>query len=136
MGLNERRSAKDFQEKLFPGLKKQVEDLIGSSITWDINWDSMAADGYDHLYAEAWPQVYFNPVIQALKQICTDDMGKQAVKSGLKKITFCDVEHNSYAGNAITFADGTLKIDHEPCTNLNQEGERTAAVAKALEAGL
>jgi len=135
MGLAERRAVKDFQDKSFPALKSRIDKAAGFSVPLEVKWESLAVADHSHLYTEGWSKVYFEPVIAAFDSICRDQMGKDALKASLKGIEFCSLEHR-YGASGITFVDGLLRIDHEPCTNIDDVRERTEAIVKLLEAAL
>ncbi|OVE76813.1 hypothetical protein BVX98_04680 [bacterium F11] len=135
MGLAEKRAVKEFQDGAFPGLKKQIDEAAGFDVPLDVNWDSLGVEGLAHLYADAFEKVYFIPVIEALKKICADDMGKEALKGSLKNIVLSNTEDKS--GEAgIGYEGGTLKIDHKPTTNIGDVSLRTNAIVKKLESAL
>lgn len=136
MGLAERRATKTFQEKSFPALKADIEKLAGFPVALEVSWEQLAKESYADGYEENWRKVYFVPVIDALKSICRDDLGKDALKEGLKKIVFCNTKDTYSAEAAISFTGGELTIDHDPCTNVDYVKDRADAVQKALEKGL
>jgi len=102
----------------------------------EINWEQLAKDSYADGYDENWRKVYFQPVLDALKSICRDDLGKEALKDGLKKIVFCNTKDTYSADAAVSFTGGELTIDHDPCTNVDYVKDRADAVQKSLEKGL
>ena len=135
MGLAERRAIKDFQDKHLPALTKQIQDLAGFAIPLEITWEQLAVDGQSSLYEEAWPALYFTPVIEALKEIARDDMGKAALKAGLKKIEFRNSGGFYSPHSAIKFEGGTLLIDHD-VSNIGDVGERTKYIIEIVEKAL
>lgn len=96
----------------------------------------MAADGYSTSYDESWPKVYFTPLIEALKDITRDDMGKEALHSSLKKIVIENRSGIYYGDRMASWADGVLTLDHEPCTNVDNISERQDGIRKLLESKL
>src|SRR5690349_18407017 len=44
MGLNERRKIKDLQDNTFPGRVKEIEEICGKAIPYDVDWESLADD--------------------------------------------------------------------------------------------
>ena len=86
MGLAERRATKEFQDKQFPELSTEIQKLAGFPVPIQVTWDQLAVEGRSNLYKESWPELYFKPVIEALRQIGRDQMGKDAIKAGLKKV--------------------------------------------------
>lgn len=135
MGLAEKRAVSEFQKNTFPELKAAIEKAAGLKIPVTVQWDTLAEPNHAHLYTEAFTKVYFRPIIDALTQICSDNMGKEAIKVALKKITVCNSGefHNS---SGFTFTNGELKIDHKPVTNISDVGERTKELVKLLETKL
>jgi hypothetical protein len=136
MGIAERRATKDFQDRALPPLKEQIEKLAGFPVEIDINWGQLAKEGVAERYLENWKKVYFTPVIDALKSVARDEMGREALKAGLKKISFSNSSDKYNAESAITFVSGELSIDHDPDCNVDYVGERSDHVKLILEKGL
>src|SRR5438552_7592608 len=92
MGLNERRKIKELQDVTFPGRVKEIEEICGKAISYDVDWASLADD------AEA-PNFIDNTSCHrpnmALRVICQDELGKQAVCDGLKLIKLKNVKDKS-----------------------------------------
>jgi hypothetical protein len=136
MGLAERRAAKEFETKRFPQFKKDIDTAAGFDVPVTVAWDTLALEGESHLYDECWPKVYFVPLIEALKGITFDDMGKEALKAGLKKIEIQNRAGTSYGDRMATFDGGTLLIDHKPHTNVDDVDDRTKGIRTLLESKL
>jgi hypothetical protein len=134
MGLNERRAIQAFQNDLYPALKKALDQVVGYELPIEVKWETLAADSYSHLYNEAFPKLYFEPLQKALQTVCSDQMGKDALKAGLKKIVISNTKHNPY-GSGFTFENGVLDINHDLC-NVDDVAERASAIQKLLENGL
>lgn len=135
MGLAERRAAKDFQDKTFPKLVEQIHQVVGFAIPIEVAWDQLAVEGQTEQYNEAWTEIYFKPVIEGLRQITRDDMGKEAVKGGIKKLELRNASGFYSPHSAIKFTDGTLSIDHE-LTNVGDTADRTKYLIELVEKGL
>lgn len=136
MGLTEKRAVKDFQDKLFPDLKKKIDEIVGMEVAVEVDWDSLAKEGMSHLYNDSYPKVYFEPIIKGLGEICADDMGKEAVKSSLKKIVLCNKSGKYSPASAISFTDGVLTIDHEPTSNVADIDDRKKVVVDLISKSL
>lgn len=136
MGLAERRATKEFQDKSLPGLKAELEKLTGKPVELEINWEQLAKDDYGNSYDEFWRKVYFQPVLTALKSITRDELGKEAIKQGLRKIVFCNTRGAYSAESAISFSGGELTIDHDPCSNVDYVEERSKHVIHLVEKSL
>jgi hypothetical protein len=135
MGLAERRAIKDFQDNHLPKLQAEIHAAAGFPVPLEIMWDQLAVEGSSHLYVEAWTEVFFKPVTEALRQIGRDDMGKDALKAGLKKIEFRNKSGYYSPSYAITFEAGTLTIDHE-LSNVGDTNDRTKAAIELMEKSL
>jgi hypothetical protein len=105
MGLNERRKMKELQEVVFPGRVKEIEEICGKPIPYEIDWDSLAddADGLNFI-----DNISCHRLNMALRVICQDDLGKQAVRDGLKKIKLKNVKDKS--AMKLSFEDGVLEM--------------------------
>lgn len=135
MGLAERRGVKEFQDNHFPALKQAMDDAAGFTVELEVNWDSIATEDYAHMYNEAFKKVFFDSVTGAFQDICQDDMGREALKEGLKKVVFSNLT-GMYGASAVKFEDGVLTVDHHPVTNIDDVEERKKAVVAALEKAL
>jgi hypothetical protein len=134
-GLKEKRAVKNFQEQTFPKLTQQINTVANVDVPVEVDWDSIAVDDYADMYEEGFTKVYFTPLLDALKEICADDMGKDALKNALKKVVIKN-SSNSYSPSNFSFADGVLVIDHSPTTNIDDTKERTKKIVKLLEDAL
>lgn len=135
MGLAERRASKEFQDNDFPALRNEIHELAGFPVPVEVSWDQLAVEGQTGYYKEAWTEVFFKPVIEALRQIGRDDMGKEALKSGLKKIEFRNSADAASPSSAITFENGELVIDHK-LSNVGDTQDRTKYIIEIVEKGL
>lgn len=136
MGLAERRALKDFQDNHLPALLAEIQRLAGFAVPVEANWDQLARPDYAHMYTDCFAKVYYQPVINALTDVGRDEMGRDALKAGLKKIVFANTAELYSADSAISFVDGVLTIDHDPCTNVDYVDDRAAVAIKVLEKGL
>lgn len=135
MGLAERRAIKDFQDNDFPKLKEQVVKAAGFDVPIEVNWEQLGTAEQQHLYKEAWPEIYFKPLIEGFGSIARDDMGKEALKAGLKKVVLKNDKGAYSPHSAIEFADGTLTIDHS-LSNVGDTADRTKYLIEIVEKAL
>lgn len=108
MGLPEKRALKEFQDKHLPGITKDLEKVAGKSVPMTIHWDSLAWEGSADLYNNVWTNGCFLPLIEALRNVCSDEIGKEAVNKSLKKI---DVKGDYAHAMRVSFDDGVLSLD-------------------------
>jgi hypothetical protein len=128
MGLAERRAVKAFAEGRFLKLKQEIDAAAGFEVPIEIDWDSIATEGYAELYEEAFYKVYFQPLIAALKAIAIDDLGREALKSGLKKIAIEDS-----GSSHPTFDFGVLTLKYYAIANLDDWMDRKKSIQTELE---
>ncbi len=131
MGLVERRAIKTFTEGQYLQLKQEIDTAAGFEVTIEVNWDSLATEDYAHLYEEAFPQVYFRPLIGAIKAITIDDLGREALKTGLKQILI-DNRGSSWP----TLEAGVLTLPFDAVANLDAWADRQQSIEDVLEKGL
>ena len=135
MGLAERRAAEQFKNNDFPAWKARIDEAAGFDVAVDVRWDELAADEYASSYPTFFPKVYFQPMVDALAAITIDDMGRDALRDGLKKVVVRNTEQYA-SSNGFAFEDGVLTIDHRSYTNVDDGAERAKGLQKLLESGL
>ena len=105
MGLNERRKIKELQEVTFPGRVKEIEEICGVAIPYDVDWESLADDAEALNFID---NISCHRLNMALRVICQDDTGKTAVRDGLKQIKLKNVPNK--AAMQISFKNGMLEM--------------------------
>ena len=136
MGLAEKRVAKEFQDGPFLEWQKKINEAAGITVAVEVKWEQLMEDGMSHMFLEAWPKVYFEPIVSGLQSICADAMGKEAIQGALKKIEIVNENSIYYGDRCSSFAAGVLKIDHQPFSNLDDTKDRIKGVIKTLENSL
>ena len=106
MGLNERRKIEELKNVTFPGRVKEIEEICGKAIPYDIDWDSLADDAEALNFID---NISCHRLNMALRVICQDEMGKDAVRSGLKQIKLKNVKDKS--AMKISFDGGVLEMN-------------------------
>lgn len=127
MGLAQRRIVQEYQSSVFPGWKKQFDEVCGWEIPMEVRWETMQDDGRDNKdqYFQWYDAVYFRPLMAAFKELCSDKMGKDAVKAGVKKIIIDGTDGISYRSS--TFDGGILTMMHKFDTNVESRNEQERA---------
>jgi hypothetical protein len=105
MGLNERRKIEELKTVTFPSRSKEIEEICGKSIPYEIDWDSLSDDMEGLNFID---NISCHRLNMALRGICRDEMGKQAVRDGLKLIKLKNVKDKS--AMKIAFDGGTLEM--------------------------
>lgn len=105
MGLEERRRIKELQEVTFPERVKEIEEICGAPIPYEVDWDSLADDATALNFID---NLSCHRLNMALRVICQDDLGREAVRDGLKLVKLANVAD---AGSmSISFDDGVLEM--------------------------
>jgi hypothetical protein len=105
MGLNERRKIKELQEVTFPGRVQEIKEICGKEIPYEVDWDSLADDAEGLNFID---NISCHRLNMALRVICQDELGKEAVQEGLRLIKVKNVKDKS--AMSISFADGVLEM--------------------------
>jgi hypothetical protein len=106
MGISERRKIKELQDLVLPDRVREIEEICGKPIPYEVDWESLADD------AEAlhfFDNISCHRVNMALRAICIDDMGKEAISQGLHLIKLKNVKEKSDVRMA--FNAGVLEMD-------------------------
>lgn len=105
MGLNERRKVKELQDTILPGRVKEIEEICGKGIPYDIDWASIQDDAEALNFMD---NVSCHRLNMALRMICIDDMGKEAVREGLKSVKLKNIKDK--AAKKLSFEGGVLEM--------------------------
>src|SRR3954465_15452645 len=89
MGLNESRKIEELKTVTFPGRVKEIEEICGKAIPYDVDWQSLADDGPGLNFLD---NLSCHRLNMALRVICCDEMGKEAVRKGLKQVKLKNVK--------------------------------------------
>jgi len=133
MGMVERRAVAEFQERYYPALLKKVHAAAGYPVPVEVKWDTLALDKESDKYNTHWPDMYFEPLVAGLGRINKDDMGRAAIKEGIKKIVIQNESNIKNADRWAVLKDGVLTLDHLPTTNVQDRVLRGDKLGLMLE---
>ncbi len=105
MGLQERRKIQELQTVSFPERVKEIEEICGKAIPYEVDWDSLSDDLEGLNFID---NLSCHRLNMALRVICQDEMGKEAVRDGLKKIKLKNVKDK--AAMKMAFDGGILEM--------------------------
>ena len=105
MGLNERRKIKELQDTTLPDRVKEIEEICGKAIPYEVDWDSLADDAEALNFLD---NISCHRLNMALRTICVDDLGKEAVRDGLERIKLKTVKDKNEM--KATFDGGVLEM--------------------------
>lgn len=133
MGMVERRAVAEFQERYYPALLKKIHAAAGYPVPVEVKWDTLALDKEADKYNTHWPDMYFEPLVAGLGRINKDDMGRAAIKEGIKKIVIQNEANNKNPDRWAVLKDGVLTLDHLPTTNVQDRVLRGDKLGTMLE---
>ena len=105
MGLAERRKIKELTDTTIPEREKELLEITGSPIRYEIDWDSLANDAEGLNFLD---NISCHRLNMALRVICSDELGREAVRDGLKLVKLANVTTPSEM--SISFANGVLDM--------------------------
>ena len=105
MGLAERRKIKELQEVTLPERTKEIEEICGKAIAYEVDWDSLVDDAEGLNFLD---NLSCHRLNMALRTICIDDMGKEAVREGLQLVKLKNVKDK--AEMRLAFDAGVLEM--------------------------
>lgn len=85
MGLAERRSVERFKSEDYPAWKSRIDEAAGFEVPIEVTWEELAVADYADRYADYFPQVFFQPLVDALRAVAVDDMGRKPSARGYRK---------------------------------------------------
>lgn len=129
MGLAERKAVNSIKEGEFKDFEAKVKSTCGFEVKITMDWSSLENNTYAVDIAERKRFSYYagDFIISALQAVCSDNMGKEAVKSGLKEI------HIFPAAGDLDFTNGILTVRNDLTGNGAYGADQIQA---KLESGL
>ena len=137
MGLAQKRIVKEFQESVYPNWQKKILEAVGFDVPIEIKWDTMQDEAYTNKdqYFDWYTRVYFQPLVEAFKNIASDEMGRTALKQHLRKIVI-DGAGGHFSPQASTFEKGVFHVKHSFNMNPDKVDERIQGWTRLLESKL
>jgi hypothetical protein len=105
MGLTERRKIKELQDVTFPGRVQEIAEICGVPIPYEVDWASLSDDPQALNFID---NLSCHRLNMALRVICQDELGKEAVREGLKLIKLMNVK--TQAEKSIRCSGGVLEM--------------------------
>ena len=105
MGLAEKRLAESIKTDKLPAFESKLNDIAGYPIKVDIDWSTFTA--YDE-YPLTRLDIVFDDLTSFVKKICTDDMGKEALKEKLSTISLTNTDNKDLVN--MELKDNTLAL--------------------------
>jgi len=105
MGLEERRRIKELEEVTLPARSEEIREICGVAIRYEVDWTSLSNDAEGLNFLD---NVSCHRLNMALRVICVDDLGRSAVREGLRLIKLRNVADQN--NKAIQFTGGVLEM--------------------------
>jgi len=105
MGIAERRKINELEEQVLPGRVKEIEEICGAAIPYKVDWASFAGDA---TALNSMDNLSCHRLNMALRMICQDEMGKEAVRNGIKEVRLRNVV--TPADRNVVLEDGVLTM--------------------------
>lgn len=105
MGLAERRMVQELRDVTLPGREQEIAEICGKAIPYEVDWASVENDAEALRFVD---NVSCHRLNMALRVICADAMGREAVASTLAKIRLVNVKEP--AEMKVTCEGGVLEM--------------------------
>jgi hypothetical protein len=105
VGLEERRKIKELEELVLPGRVAEIKEICGAAIPYEVEWTSFDGDlpGLNFL-----DNISCHRLNMALREICSDELGKEAVRDTVRKVRLRNVAN--IKDKSLSFARGTFEM--------------------------
>ncbi len=104
MALEDKRFKQSLTTEVLPEIVKELSDVVGGDVEIDIDWESFTSK---ESMQEIQHQV-FGRVLEALRAIAVDDIGKEALQESMKAVSVIHLP--SKDKRECTFEKGCLKL--------------------------
>ncbi|MBL3657926.1 hypothetical protein [Fulvivirga sediminis] len=108
MGLQEKKAIQAIKEQYFNDYQKELNEVVGKELPIDIQWGTFNND----LNAIKFiPSVCLQRIVNAIKEICSDSVGKEAIQESVQTIVVHNIEQeNAEANKSLVFDGGVFTI--------------------------
>jgi len=104
MGLEEKRMKQHLEAEVIPKVSKEIGDCYGGDVSIDIDWETFTTKD---AIQEIEHQV-LGRVTEAVKKLCSDDLGKEAMKESFKAVYVKNLENKD--DRKLDFTEGKLTL--------------------------
>lgn len=136
MGLAEKRVSAAYQKDKFPGWKEKLNALVGYELEYDVNWDELVKEGFLDSYPNTIDYNFFLPLEKSLQSICADDLGRDALKAKIKRISLTSTR--GWSSMEVKVDGDRLHLDADPSYNRDDSyvADYAQRITTALESAL
>lgn len=129
MGLQERRLIAELQTHTLPGRSREIEEICGAAVPYEVDWASFEADAQALNFLD---NTACHRINMALRVIALDQMGRDALRDSLKSIR---LKNTTPELRKLDFGAGVLEL-HAPWALGTQGMHGDDAIREALMARL
>ncbi|VVU99338.1 hypothetical protein [Mesonia oceanica] len=106
MGLQEKKTAKAIEDQYLADYQKEINEIVGKEVPVTINWDTFELD-----FMKFVPSVCLQRLTDAFKEVCADDMGKEAVQETINSVAvYCIPNEGAEEKKELKIADGVFSL--------------------------
>ena len=105
MGLAERRKIQELKDSTLPARSREIAEICGVEIPYEVDWASIEHDAQALNFLD---NLSCHRLNMALRTICIDDLGREAVRESLKQVRLKNVAEPAQRG--LSFKDGVLEM--------------------------
>jgi len=106
MGLKEKKAAKSIEDQYLSDYQKEINDIVGKALPININWDTFEMD-----FIKFVPSVCLQRLTDGLKEVCSDDMGKEAIQESINTIeVYCIPNDGAEDNKALKLDAGVFSL--------------------------
>ncbi|MDI3288868.1 hypothetical protein [Polyangium sp. 15x6] len=104
MGLIEKRLIKEAKESWLPDEQKAIQDAAGAPVVVDVDWATFETDEAALKYVQ---HLGVRLLANAFRVICVDDLGKEAVREGVKRVVVTNLKEGAAS---VDLKDGVVTL--------------------------
>jgi hypothetical protein len=136
MGLAEKRVAAAYEKDKFPGWKQKLNAVAGYELSFEANFAELVKEGFLDSYPNTIDYNFFTPLENALKSICADDLGKEALKAKIKGIRI--TSNRNWSSLEVKIEGDRVHLDADPSYNRDESciEDYTQRITSTLESAL
>ncbi len=110
MNLKQKKQAKEIQDKVLTSLEEKMQAHAGKALPIEVDFSSIFSmeDQADINKAVSFFYMAVNPLEESIKQLCNDDMGKEAIAESFKGFKVKNIPNNT---SSLAFDDGWLTLN-------------------------
>jgi len=92
MGLQERRKVQELKDMTLPERSREIAEICGKAIAYEVDWPSIENDAAALNFLD---NLSCHRLNMALRTICMDEMGREAVRDSLQLVRLRNVAEPS-----------------------------------------